>query len=174
HMSSTSSFNENFIDDINAFLASSKVAPIVHEDWGYMPDNKKKAIRQLMGNNEDLFQIFVYNKSRSIDRICPRCRKHYSAVNTIDNIEADQTGLYTNGQLEQALSGICSFECFQALNGSNALNDWFGKIADQKRNIDNVVFGENPTPSPPLQQQIPQAPPQQQIPQAPLLGKETK
>ncbi|CAF3588047.1 unnamed protein product, partial [Adineta steineri] len=41
-MSSTSSFNENFIDDINAFLASSKVAPIVHEDWGYMPDNKKK------------------------------------------------------------------------------------------------------------------------------------
>ncbi|CAF0722512.1 unnamed protein product [Adineta steineri] len=50
----------------------------------------------------------------------------------------------------------------------------FSQTILSKRNIDNVVFGENPTPAPPPQQQIPQVPPQQQIPQAPPQGKETK
>jgi hypothetical protein len=126
-----SSSSENFINNIDTFLASSQAAPIVHSEWVNMPRKMKKAIRQQMGNNEDLFKIFIYNKSRSIDRICPQCRKHYSAVNTINNIENDRTCLYTKGQLEQALSGICSLECFQILNGSNVLNDWFGKIADK-------------------------------------------
>lgn len=125
-----SSSTINFINDIDTFLASSKAAPIVHSEWINMPRKKKQAIREMMDNNEDLFKIFIYNKSRSIDRVCPHCRKHYSAINTIDHIENDRSGLYTKGQLEQALSGICSFECFQALNGSNVLNDWFGKISD--------------------------------------------
>lgn len=126
-----SSSNESFIHDIKSFLASSQAAPIVHSEWVNMPRKKKNSIRQLMCNNEDLFQIFIYNKSRSIDRICPHCHKHYSAINTLTNIENDQTGLYTKGQLEQALSGICSLECFQALNGSNELNDWCGKIVNK-------------------------------------------
>jgi len=131
-MSSTSvTIEKKFINDIDSFLASSQAAPIVHAEWVDMPRKIKKVIRQQMSNNDELFKIFVYNKSRSIDRICPHCRQHYSAVDTINNIEADQTSLYTKGQLEQALSGICSLECFQALNGSNVLNDWFGKIANQ-------------------------------------------
>lgn len=130
-MSSSSSSTENFIHDINAFLASSQAAPIAHSEWVNIPRKVKKVIRQQMGNNEDLMKIFIYNKSRSIDRICPHCHKHYSAVNTLSNIEGDRTGLYTKGQLEQALSGICSLECFQSLNGSNVLNDWFGKIANK-------------------------------------------
>jgi hypothetical protein len=132
-----SSSSENFINDIDSFLASSQAAPIVHSEWVNMPRKMKKSIRQQMCNNEDLFKIFIYNKSRSIDRICPYCHKHYSAVNTIHNIESDRTGLYTKGQLEQALSGICSLECFQALNGSNILNDWFGKIANKVYVIGN-------------------------------------
>jgi len=126
-----SSSSENFINNIDTFLASSQAAPIVHSEWVNLSRKMKKAIRQQMGNDEDLFQIFIYNKSRSIDRICPQCRKHYSAVNTLNNIETDQNGLYTKGQLEQSLSGICSLECFQALNGSDVLNDWFGKVADK-------------------------------------------
>lgn len=129
--SSSSSSGENFINDIDAFLASSQAAPIVHSEWVNMPRKMKKAIQQQMCNDNNLFKIFIYNKSRSIDRICPHCHKHYSAVNTINNIEANRTGLYTKGQLEQALSGICSLECYQALNGSDILNDWFGKTADK-------------------------------------------
>jgi hypothetical protein len=126
-----SSSTENFVKDMDSFLASSEAAPIVYSEWVNLPRKLKKVIQQQMCNDKDLFKIFVYNKSRSIDRICPSCRKHYSAVNTTDNIQGDQTGLYTTGELEQALSGICSFECFQVLNGSDILNDWFGKIANE-------------------------------------------
>jgi hypothetical protein len=126
-----SSSTENFIKNIDTFLASSQAAPIVYSEWINMSQKKIKSIKQIMCNDEDLFKIFIYNKSRSIDRICPQCRKHYSAVNTLHTIETDRTGLYTKGQLEQALSGICSLECFQALNGSDVLNDWFGKIANK-------------------------------------------
>lgn len=125
-----SSASVNYINDIDTFLASSQVAPIAHLEWINLPKKMKKTIKQQMCNNEDLYNIFIYNKSRSIDRICPQCRKHYSAVNTIHAIENDRHNTYTQGQLEQALSGICSLECFEALNGSTVLNDWFGKAAD--------------------------------------------
>jgi hypothetical protein len=129
--SSSSSNSENFINDIDSFLASSQAAPIAYSEWVNMPRKMKKTIQQQMNNDKNLFKIFIYNKSRSIDRICPHCHKHYSAVNTVNNIENDRAGSYTKGQLEQALSGICSLECYQALNGSDVLNDWFGKIADK-------------------------------------------
>lgn len=129
-MASHASSSDTYVTDLTAFLTSPEAAPISDPEWTCMSQPIMRAIREQFSNNEELFQIFVYNKSRSVDRICPYCRKHYQAIDTFKNIESNVTGSYTSLEFEQALSGICSLECFHGLNGSTAMDELFGKSAD--------------------------------------------
>ncbi|KAL8947876.1 MAG: hypothetical protein Q9222_005891 [Ikaeria aurantiellina] len=83
-----------------------------------------------------LTNLFVYNKTRDIDRICPSCHRIYrvgegprdyqSFQDFIDRINVD-TGVEEKIRLEQELSEACSGVCFNAL-GDGEWDD----VADQE------------------------------------------
>ena len=89
---------------------------------------------------EVLCNLFLYNKTRDVDRICPSCRRVYrvgEAPQAYESFEAflardDDRVPKVNSATreEQDLSGICSGLCFEALIdgfeylSAEEINDW--------------------------------------------------
>ncbi|WIA21757.1 hypothetical protein OEZ85_000919 [Tetradesmus obliquus] len=74
----------------------------------------------------EVHRLFVYNKHLAgRERICPHCRTKYRLL--------DQPEAGDRASIEQRLSGLCSYACFQAFHpaGSWSGPEWYGQEAIQ-------------------------------------------
>ncbi|KIJ18157.1 hypothetical protein PAXINDRAFT_110644 [Paxillus involutus ATCC 200175] len=87
---------------------------------------------------EETAIILWYNKSRSIGRVCPSCRRLYNLGDVLPNLAQEGAKHYSEPQSpylsrEQEISGLCSPLCFimACFNHPTAIKTTWGRVAGE-------------------------------------------
>ncbi|KZT19700.1 hypothetical protein NEOLEDRAFT_935965 [Neolentinus lepideus HHB14362 ss-1] len=130
-----------YVTRVSQFLASSYADPVgpseEHRGWTLGQDG----ITRMFGGAPDLGAIFLFNKQRETQRICPACRRVYHVGEAIagTNLQANSTE-----RQEQELSGICSYPCAVVMGAAEVM----GKSADELHQQDyDRIMERNPLPN---------------------------
>ncbi|KAF8580571.1 hypothetical protein K439DRAFT_1636904 [Ramaria rubella] len=130
--------------DIPSFLHSSHKAPLSTDPGrrGWASEESMSSLSQIflaLPLGQTTFELFIYNKTRDIDRICPSCRRWYRVGETLAFDPDGTIPAYRSFEefirrpicaippseennkvtVEQELSGICSSVCMGVMNNGD-------------------------------------------------------
>ncbi|KZT32780.1 hypothetical protein SISSUDRAFT_1066657 [Sistotremastrum suecicum HHB10207 ss-3] len=113
-----------FITDFPAFLQSKYADPIgtsdVNRSWSSSSSTSNDFIRFAFPSRPDVGRLFVYNKQRSSQRICPSCHRLYRIG---DGSHAGvQLPARCTDRAEQIQTGLCGYACAVDMGATGVLS----------------------------------------------------
>ncbi|TFK54015.1 hypothetical protein OE88DRAFT_1732743 [Heliocybe sulcata] len=128
------------VTNVSQFLASSYADPVgpseEHRGWVLGQDD----VKRMFGGAPDLGAIFLFNKQRETQRVCPACRRVYRVG---EGVAGTHLQTSSSERQEQELSGICSYPCAVVMGAADVM----GKSADELHQQDyDRIMERSPLP----------------------------